>query len=177
MSPDPLFAIPRVPDPVRELAQEELRIRLDAIDQAQLRMESLLRSMSQPPGDAAQGLPYDEVFRILDGLDLAVFTLQREQDERVGRSRKGLEILIRKALEILERRGISPVPSVGHPFDAKLHQATGTVERPDLPDYHIVQQDRRGYRMGDRVLRPAEVVVNRLRPGTPAGEPNQTERM
>ena len=44
-------------------------------------------------------------------------------------------------------------------FDPRLHEALGSVERDDLPDQHIAEEIRRGYKLRDRLLRPAMVRV------------------
>jgi molecular chaperone GrpE len=54
---------------------------------------------------------------------------------------------------------VIPVPSVGEEFDPRLHEALGSVDRDDLPDQHVAEEIRRGYRLRDRLLRPARVRV------------------
>ena len=49
--------------------------------------------------------------------------------------------------------------AVGEPFDPRVHEALGSVEREDLPDQHVAEEIRRGYRLRDRLLRPALVRV------------------
>jgi molecular chaperone GrpE (heat shock protein) len=157
---DPLFSIPPPPSSTLEMELSKIRRQIARMSRRQKKMQALLSSTAAP--QSSSGLSHDHFFKILDGLDMALFSLQREEDERLVRNRRGLEILLRKGLELLEQQGITSIPGVGALFDSKLHKASGTVERPELPDYTIVQQDRRGYRRGDQVLRPAEVVVNRI---------------
>jgi len=54
---------------------------------------------------------------------------------------------------------VTPVPSVGEEFDPRVHEALGTVERDDIPDHHVAEEIRRGYKLKDRLLRPAMVRV------------------
>ena len=77
---------------------------------------------------------------------------------------EGLRLLDRRLLGVFAREGVEPIPAVGEPFDPRCHLAVA-VERPGtssdavaLPNV-VVREERRGYRAGDRVLRPAEVVV------------------
>jgi molecular chaperone GrpE len=51
------------------------------------------------------------------------------------------------------------IPAVGEAFDPRLHEALGSVERDDLPDQHVAEEIRRGYRLRERLLRPALVRV------------------
>jgi molecular chaperone GrpE len=48
---------------------------------------------------------------------------------------------------------------VGEPFDPRLHEALGAVDRDDLPDQHVAEEVRRGYRLRERLLRPALVRI------------------
>ena len=52
-----------------------------------------------------------------------------------------------------------PIPAVGEEFDPRHHEALGTVERDDLPDQHVAEEIRRGYKLRERLLRPALVRV------------------
>jgi molecular chaperone GrpE len=54
---------------------------------------------------------------------------------------------------------VTPVATVGEAFDPRLHEAIGLVERDDLPDQHVAEEIRRGYRLRERLLRPAMVRV------------------
>jgi molecular chaperone GrpE len=51
------------------------------------------------------------------------------------------------------------VPTVGEAFDPRVHEALGSVEREDLPDQHVAEEIRRGYKIRERLLRPAMVRV------------------
>jgi molecular chaperone GrpE len=54
---------------------------------------------------------------------------------------------------------VNPIPTVGEPFDPRVHEALGSVDRDDLPDQHVAEEIRRGYRLRERLLRPAMVRV------------------
>ena len=48
---------------------------------------------------------------------------------------------------------------MGEPFDPRVHEALGSVERDDLPDQHVAEEIRRGYKLREKLLRPALVRV------------------
>jgi molecular chaperone GrpE len=73
--------------------------------------------------------------------------------------RQGLEIIHRALLEMLRKRGVITVDSVGADFDPHVHQAVSYEEAPDKRDGEVIAEFRRGYRLGDRLLRPAMVKV------------------
>jgi molecular chaperone GrpE len=79
---------------------------------------------------------------------------------------KGLELSVRKLEESLGTHGLQPIESVGARFDPKMHEAVGHEESADQPEDTVVSELRRGYRIRDRVVRPALVRVSR-RPELP----------
>jgi molecular chaperone GrpE len=79
---------------------------------------------------------------------------------------KGLELSVRKLEEALGTHGLQPIDAVGARFDPKMHEAVGHEESSDHPEDTVVTELRRGYRIRDRVVRPALVKVSR-RPELP----------
>jgi molecular chaperone GrpE len=82
---------------------------------------------------------------------------------------KGLELSVRKLEEALGAHGLEPIQAVGTHFDPKLHEAIGHEESSEQPEDTVVSELRRGYRIRDRVVRPALVRVAR-RPSLPSSE-------
>jgi molecular chaperone GrpE len=74
---------------------------------------------------------------------------------------KGLELSVRKLEEALGTHGLQPIESVGARFDPKMHEAVGHEESTEHPEDTVVSELRRGYRIRDRVVRPALVKVAR----------------
>jgi molecular chaperone GrpE len=75
--------------------------------------------------------------------------------------RQGVELIHRRLLDVLGRRGVTPIDAVGADFDPNLHQAVTTEPAGDRRDGEVIEQFRRGYMAGDRLLRPAMVKVAR----------------
>jgi molecular chaperone GrpE len=73
--------------------------------------------------------------------------------------RSGVELIVKQMEDILRQMQVTPVPTVGEEFDPRYHEALGSVERDDLPDHSIAEEIRRGYKLRDRLLRPAMVRV------------------
>jgi molecular chaperone GrpE len=71
----------------------------------------------------------------------------------------GLHLVVREFETALERLGVTPVPSVGEPFDPAIHQAVHGEESPDVDRDTVVAELLPGYRLHDRLLRPAMVRV------------------
>jgi len=77
---------------------------------------------------------------------------------------KGLQMTVRKLEEILGSVGVERIEAEGKPFDPNLHEAIGSEESEETDEDTVTAELRPGYRMHDRVLRPALVRVSR-RPG------------
>jgi molecular chaperone GrpE len=93
---------------------------------------------------------------ILDSLDRALQT-QPEGEE----FRKGVDLIDRQFHDALAKLGVEPIEAKGQPFDPNLHQAIQTVSSKDIPENHVVDELQRGYRIKDRLLRPAMVTVSK----------------
>ena len=71
----------------------------------------------------------------------------------------GVVLLDRKLRALLESEGVTPIEAVGKPFDPREHEAIASVPATGRPDGEVVAELQRGYRVRDRVLRPAMVAV------------------
>jgi molecular chaperone GrpE len=73
--------------------------------------------------------------------------------------RTGVELIVKQMEDALRGLSVQPVETVGAAFDPKVHEALEMVERSDVPDHQVLEEVRRGYRIRDRLLRPALVRV------------------
>ncbi len=72
---------------------------------------------------------------------------------------EGIVLLDRKLRQLLESEGVTPIEVLGRPFDPREHEAVANVPGTGRPDGEVVAELQRGYRIRDRVLRPAMVAV------------------
>lgn len=75
--------------------------------------------------------------------------------------REGVELVLRELLAMLQRHGVERIQALGESFDPALHEAMAQVEDASAPPNTVVQVLQEGYRLRDRMLRPARVVVSR----------------
>ncbi len=107
----------------------------------------------------------DAVFRARQDLLSSFFPTADNLDRALELARgneqlfKGIEMVAHEFRGALMRHGIEAVPSVGHPFDPAMHEALQQVDSPDHPPGTVTFEYERGYRQGDRLLRPARVVI------------------
>jgi molecular chaperone GrpE len=73
--------------------------------------------------------------------------------------RSGVELIVKQMEDVLRQLQVTAIPALGVEFDPRHHEALGSVERPDLPDQHVAEEIRRGYKLRDRLLRPSLVRV------------------
>jgi molecular chaperone GrpE len=98
--------------------------------------------------------PLRELLTVADNLDLAL-SAQGSADDL----KRGVEMIHRQMGELLRRFGAVEVPAVGQPFDPTLHEAVSREESTQVKAPTVVAELRRGYKLHDRLLRPAMVKV------------------
>lgn len=96
-----------------------------------------------------------EVLPIIDDFERALQVDTPDSDPY----RQGLEIIHRALMALLRRRGVTPIETVGADFDPHIHQAVAYEDAPDKREGEVIAEFARGYRLGDRLLRPAMVKV------------------
>jgi molecular chaperone GrpE len=83
----------------------------------------------------------------------------------VEQLRAGVELIVKQMEDVLRALNVQTVETVGTHFDPRFHEALESVDRTDLPDHQVLEEVRRGYRIRDRLLRPALVrIVNNPQP-------------
>jgi len=75
--------------------------------------------------------------------------------------RKGVELIHKQFQEVLQKLNVQRVPAQGEPFDPRYHEAIEMVDSNEVADNHVLEELQAGYRMKDRLLRPAMVRVAR----------------
>lgn len=104
--------------------------------------------------DFAVGNVVEQFLPVIDNFELALkATGSAEQ------LRSGVELIVKQMEEALRGLNVQAVEAVGAAFDPKVHEALEMVEREDLPDHQVFEEVRRGYRIRERLLRPALVRV------------------
>ena len=106
--------------------------------------------------DAAVASAVEDLLPIVDNLERA---LEAAAGEDADSYREGVELIHRQMLDLLRRRGVTPIESVGADFDPQLHQAVAHEASPEHREGEVMEEFRRGYKLGDRLLRPAMVKV------------------
>lgn len=96
-----------------------------------------------------------EVFLpIVDNLENALKVETQDTEYK-----KGIELVLKQFKDVLKTKGVEEISAVGETFDPSLHEAVSSIQDPDKNAQEIVQEYRKGYRIGSRVIRHSMVVV------------------
>jgi len=93
---------------------------------------------------------------VLDNLDLAVRAETGEPELRAG-----VELIRKQMMDALAKLGVQPIRARGQQFDPRQHEAVEVIDSDQVPDHHVLEELQPGYKMKDRLLRPAMVRVAR----------------
>jgi molecular chaperone GrpE len=96
-----------------------------------------------------------DLLPVIDDLERAL----EASSESAEAYRQGVELIHKQMLDLLRKRGVTPIEAVGQDFDPHLHQAVTHEQVPGHRDGEVVAEFRRGYKLRDRLLRPAMVKV------------------
>jgi molecular chaperone GrpE len=97
-----------------------------------------------------------QLLQVVDDFDLA---LQVEAGEEAAAYRKGVELIHAKLQDVLRRQGVRSIEALGEDFDPNVHQAVVHESSPEHREGEVIGELRRGYMLGERLLRPAMVKV------------------
>jgi molecular chaperone GrpE len=137
---------------VAELRDRLLRAHADA-DNARKR---LLRDKEEAVRYAAEGF-LERLLPVLDNFEMGMSAAKTASDPKA--IAQGLEMVLAQFQQVLREAGVEAIVTEGQPFDPHRHEALGHHETHDHPEGHIVSQTRKGYKLKDRLLRPASVFV------------------
>lgn len=144
------------PDPLEEVRRER-----DAVQDRLLRtaaeFDNYRKRMDRERRDLAEftaGEVMKELLPIIDNLERALHAA--EQDDPL---RRGVELIHKQMLEMLRKRGVTPIEALGADFDPNFHQAVIHEESAQHREGEVMEELQRGYVVGDRLLRPAMVKV------------------
>lgn len=96
---------------------------------------------------------------ILDNFEMAQAAAQNSKDEKISSLQSGVAMIQKQLRDVLVEAGLEEIDATGKPFDPTLHEAISQQETADISEGNVVQQVRKGYKLRERLLRPAAVIV------------------
>jgi molecular chaperone GrpE len=107
---------------------------------------------------ANEGL-LEKLIPVLDHFEAGLAAAGDSQDPAVQALKTGIAMVFNQLKSTLAEAGLEEIDASGQAFDPHLHEAISQQETGDMPEGHVVHQLRKGYKLRDRLLRPASVVV------------------
>jgi molecular chaperone GrpE len=147
-------------DPVASLQTDLDRFR-DLAQRTQADFENYKKRAAR---EKDEGVKYanrallERLLPIIDNFQLGLSAAREESEQSPIYS--GMSMVLKQLTDFLTESGVEPVDAEGKSFDPNLHEAIGHQPSAEVPEGHVIRQTRRGYRLKDRLLRPATVVVS-----------------
>ena len=146
------------PSEVEQLKTERDQL-LDRLARVQAEFENARKRAERERIESREfvtGNVVEQFLPVIDNFELAL-----KSKGSAEQLRSGVSLIVKQMEEILNKMQVSAVPAMGEAFDPRIHEALGSVDRDDIPDQHVAEEIRRGYRLKDRLIRPALVRVAR----------------
>ncbi len=164
----PLPATERTEAPktiIRDVLAPESETQPDAEEwrERALRLQAEMENFRKRQQRLAQEQIEAERHRLLNAFLRVVDDLERvlqAPDADAAALRRGIEVTHRAATQLLKQEGVEPIQAEGQPFDPNWHEAIAAVKPDDgMAQGTVLQVTEPGYRLNDRLLRPARVIV------------------
>lgn len=145
------------PTPVEEVEKWK-----DVAARAQADLENFRKRMAREKSDAiayANQSLLEQLFPIIDNFDMGL-KAARESDGEGSVIFQGMSMVYKQIQDFLADQGVQPIEADGEAFDPNLHEAIKQEPSAEVAEGHVIYTPRRGYRLRDRLLRAANVVVS-----------------
>lgn len=124
------------------------------LDNVRKRVEREIVNAGKYSGEKLLG----ELLGVADSLDLGLVAAA-QPEAQVTNLTEGMQLTLKQLLATLEKHGVKQVDPQGQVFNPELHQAVTMLPSDEVPPNHVLQVMQKGYRLHERLLRPAMVVV------------------
>jgi molecular chaperone GrpE len=152
-----------IADPAAALRSELEQVRgerdqlLDRLARLQAEFENARRRDVKERADLRDYAVQNAVEPFLSVMDN--FQLALKANGTAEQLRAGVELILKQMEEALRGLNVQPVETVGAQFDPRIHEALGSIETTEFPDHQVLEEIRRGYRIREKLLRPAMVRI------------------
>lgn len=130
---------------------------LDRLARLQAEFENARKREARERADARDYVVSNTVEPFLGVMDN--FQLALKSDGTAEQLRSGVELILKQMEDALRAMNVLPVETVGTQFDPRIHEALGSIETKEFPDHQVLEEIRRGYKIREKLLRPALVRI------------------
>jgi molecular chaperone GrpE len=130
---------------------------IDRLARLQAEFDNARKREAKERADSRQytvGTTVEPFLSVMDNFQLAL-----KANGTAEQLRGGVELILKQMEEALKGLQVTPVESVGVQFDPRIHEALGSIETAEFPDHQVIDEIRRGYKIREKLLRPAMVKI------------------
>jgi molecular chaperone GrpE len=163
---EPVTVVPLTPDQIEELQTRAAKAdeNWDRLLRTTADFENFKKRAARERIETAQSATavlIEKLLPVLDHFEMAQAAAQSAQDDKLGSLQAGFAMIQQQMKTILTECGLEEIDAAGKPFDPAWHEAVSQQETLEIPEGHVSLQLRKGYKLRERLLRPATVVVAR----------------
>ena len=158
--------VPGAAEPVSETSAAQAELEqvkgerdqlIDRLARLQAEFENARKREAKERADARDYVVSNTVEPFLSVMDN--FQLALKADGTVEQLRAGVGLILKQMEDALRGMNVVPVETVGSQFDPRIHEALGSIETKEFPDHQVLEEVRRGYKIREKLLRPALVRI------------------
>ncbi len=141
----------------RDQTRSELQAMTDRLARLQAEFDNARKREAKERADAREytvGSTVEPFLGVMDNFQLAL-KAQGSLEQLKG----GVELILKQMEEALRGLNVTAVETVGTQFDPRVHEALGSLETAEYPDHQVIEEIRRGYKIREKLLRPAMVKI------------------
>jgi molecular chaperone GrpE len=147
------------PDAALEALQREKDELKDRLLRTAAEFQNYRNRMDRERRDLMESAGSEVLSELLPIVDNFERALQAAAPPEADVFRRGVELIHKQMLDLLRKRGVTPIDALGADFDPQVHQAVVHEESAEHREGEVMQELQRGYMLGERLLRPAMVKV------------------
>lgn len=151
-----------VPDEEMEGMRRELQEANDRYARARAEIDNYRKRTQREFADiraATKAGTIEEFLTVFDHFQMAMNHAENSDDEAT--LKQGMDLILKEFERSFQNLGVEQIPAEGHPFDPALHHAVAEEPNDEVPAGAVVREWKPGYRLGERLIRPASVVVSK----------------
>jgi molecular chaperone GrpE len=171
-------AVPLTPEQIEELKSRAAKAddNWDRLLRTTADFENFKKRAARERVEAAQyagAALVEKLLPVLDHFEMALAATQNANDAppndaNFSSFQSGVAMIQQQLKNVLAEAGLEEIDAAGRPFDPSLHEAVSQQESADVPEGRVLMQIRKGYKLRDRLLRPAAVIVAKKTEAKPA---------
>jgi molecular chaperone GrpE len=141
----------------RDRLKLEVEALTDRLARLQAEFDNARKREAKERADAREytiGSTVEPFLAVMDNFQLAL-----KAQGSLEQLKSGVELILKQMEDALRGLNVTVVPAVGTQFDPRVHEALGSIETAEFPDHQVLEEIRRGYKIREKLLRPAMVRI------------------